>query len=55
MNSKETIDRAVKEIIAARRIGLVGFRSSQSIAFLLSFFRGESAKIANFSIIGLET
>ena len=44
LNSKETIDRAVKEIIAARRIGLVGFRSSQSIAFLLSFFLGRVRK-----------
>ncbi|MCX5911159.1 MAG: MurR/RpiR family transcriptional regulator [Deltaproteobacteria bacterium] len=44
LNSKETIDRAVKEIIAARRIGFVGFRSSQSIAFLLSFFLGRVRK-----------
>lgn len=44
LNSKETLDRAVKEIIAARRVGLVGFRSSQAIAFLLSFFLGRVRK-----------
>jgi DNA-binding MurR/RpiR family transcriptional regulator len=43
-NSRETIDRVVKEIIAARRIGFVGFRSSQAIAFLLSFFLGRVRK-----------
>ena len=44
LNSKETIDRAVKEILVARRIGFVGFRSSQAIAFLLSFFLGRVRK-----------
>jgi DNA-binding MurR/RpiR family transcriptional regulator len=43
-NSRETLDRAVKEIITARRIGFVGFRSSQSIAFLLAFFLGRVRK-----------
>jgi DNA-binding MurR/RpiR family transcriptional regulator len=44
LNSRETINQAVKEIIAAQRVGFVGFRSSQSIAFLLSFFLGRVRK-----------
>lgn len=39
-NSREAIDQVVEEIINARQVGFVGYRSSQSVAFLLAFFIG---------------
>ena len=35
LNSNETIDRAVREIIAARRVGTAGGRSTHAVAYLL--------------------
>ena len=43
-NSKEAIDRAVREIIDARRIGVTGFRSSHAMAYLLFFLLGQVRK-----------
>jgi DNA-binding MurR/RpiR family transcriptional regulator len=43
-NSNEILDRAVKEIIQAGRIGVTGFRSSYGMAYLLSFFLGQVRK-----------
>jgi DNA-binding MurR/RpiR family transcriptional regulator len=43
-NSQETMDLAVKAIIRARRVGFVGFRTSQAIAYLLFFFIGRVRK-----------
>ena len=43
-NGNEVINRAVEEVIRARKIGIVGFRSSHSIAALLSFFLGQVRK-----------
>ena len=37
-NSEENLNRAVKEIIRARRIGFVGYRTSHAIAYLLYYF-----------------
>jgi DNA-binding MurR/RpiR family transcriptional regulator len=35
LNNNLTLDRAVREIIKARRVGIIGFRSSHPIAYLL--------------------
>jgi DNA-binding MurR/RpiR family transcriptional regulator len=43
-NSEKTMDQTVKEIIRARRIGFVGFRTSHSIAYLLYYFIGRVRK-----------
>jgi len=43
-NTQETIDRAVAEIIGAKKVGVTGFRSAYSMAFLLSFFLGQVRK-----------
>ncbi len=43
-NGREKIDRAVKDIIAARKVGIVGFRTSHSMAYLLAFFLGQVRK-----------
>ncbi len=43
-NHQEVIDRAVKEIIEAKKIGITGFRSSHSMAYLLFFFIGQVRK-----------
>ncbi len=43
-NSEEIMDQAVKEIIRARRVGFVGFRTSHSIAYLLYYFIGRVRK-----------
>jgi len=43
-NSKDQIEKAVKEIIKARKIGIIGFRSSHAVAYLLFFFIGQVRK-----------
>jgi len=43
-NSKEQIEKAVNEIISARKIGIIGFRSSHAMAYLLFFFIGQVRK-----------
>jgi DNA-binding MurR/RpiR family transcriptional regulator len=43
-NPRETLDRAIREILRARRIGFIGFRTSQAIAYLLFFFLGRVRK-----------
>lgn len=37
-NSPETLDRVVNEIIRARRIGFIGYRTSRAIAYLFYYF-----------------
>lgn len=53
-NSRETIDRAVGEIIEARRVGFTGFRSSHPLAYLLCFFLGQVRKSCEFLNIGMD-
>jgi DNA-binding MurR/RpiR family transcriptional regulator len=43
-NHQEVIDRAVKEMIKAKKIGITGFRSSHAMAYLLFFFIGQVRK-----------
>ncbi|MDH4265653.1 MAG: MurR/RpiR family transcriptional regulator [Deltaproteobacteria bacterium] len=43
-NPQEKLDRAVREIIQAKRIGFIGFRTSQAMAYLLYFFIGRVRK-----------
>jgi len=43
-NPRETLDRAIREILRAKRIGFIGFRTSQAIAYLLFFFLGRVRK-----------
>jgi len=43
-NSKETLEKAIKEILRARRIGFTGFRTSSAIAYLLYYFIGRVRK-----------
>ena len=52
-NGNEVIDRAVEEMIRARKVGIVGFRSSHSIAALLAFFLGQVRKGCELLDIGL--
>ena len=41
LNDNSVIDRVVREIIRARKIGFTGFRSAHSVAYLLYFFIGQ--------------
>ncbi|MBU1208664.1 MAG: MurR/RpiR family transcriptional regulator [Proteobacteria bacterium] len=52
-NSKEILNRAVEEIIRAKRIGFTGFRSSHSLAYLLCFFIGQVRKNCDLLEISL--
>ena len=44
LNSNPSIEQAVQEIIRARRVGVTGFRSSHSIAYLLYFWLSQVRK-----------
>jgi len=44
LNNNEKIELAINEIIKAKRIGIMGFRSSHSVAYLLYFHLGQLRK-----------
>jgi len=44
VNSDLAIDQAVKEIIRAKKIGVIGFRSSHSVSYLIYFLLGQIRK-----------
>jgi DNA-binding MurR/RpiR family transcriptional regulator len=48
INSPETLDRVVKEIIRAPRIGFIGFRTSHAVAYLLYYFLSRVRKHCEF-------
>ncbi len=47
-NGKEILEKAIKGILRARRIGFTGFRTSSAIAYLLYYFIGRVRKNCEF-------
>jgi DNA-binding MurR/RpiR family transcriptional regulator len=48
LNGPEILDRAVKEILRAPRIGFIGFRTSHAVAYLLYYFLSRVRKHCDF-------